>query len=328
MVSTWSFGLKANLAAWPALRDGGTALDAVEAACCAVEADPDVDSVGLGGLPDASGRVTVDGAVMLSPDRCGSVCALARHIHPVSVARRVMEHTQHVMLAGSYADDFAEDEGFTPVDTLLTDAARAVWEKWKNNPPQLADERYRGWIPPRNVEERRGIDEDALSEDGPNRYHDTVGVLALDRYGSLASACSTSGMAFKMPGRVGDSPIIGHGLYADPGVGAAVATGTGELIMGVCGSFLAVELMRAGRGCSPQQAAEEVVRRIGNAFNIHRDHQAAILVMSPTGQWGAAALRPGYRTAIMRSQGNPELVPAPFVLIPDVNNKPSDSTGL
>ncbi|NOG55649.1 MAG: N(4)-(beta-N-acetylglucosaminyl)-L-asparaginase [Planctomycetes bacterium] len=301
-------------------------LDAVETACCAVEADPSVDSVGLGGLPDSSGRVTVDGAVMTAPNRCGSVCALAQHIHPVSIARHVMEHTQHIMLAGSYADEFAQHEGFEPTQNILTPSAREAWEKWRDDPAKLTDERYRGWVPPRNVEELRGVD-DHPAEDGPNRYHDTIGVLALDNYGSLAVACSTSGMAFKMPGRVGDSPIIGHGLYADPGVGAAVTTGTGELIMGVCGSFLAVELMRAGRGCSPQEAAEDVIRRIGHAFTIHADHQAAVLVMSPTGQWGAAALRPGYRTAVMHAQGNPELIPSAFVLIPDESAQ-SDNTGL
>lgn len=321
ILSTWSFGRRANAVGWEVLSAGGSALDAVERACIAIDADPGVDSVGLGGLPDASGRVSLDGCIMLSPRRCAGVCFVREHNYPVSIARRVMERTHHLLLAGSGADEFARREGFDSSD-LLTDEARQVWEKWKADPAQLTGERYRGWLPPRNVEERRGVEGDAAGDDKQriaadeslphNRRHDTVGVLAIDAAGVLAGACSTSGMAFKVPGRVGDSPIIGHGLYVDPRVGAAVATGTGELLMRACGTFLAVELMRSG--CSPAQAANQVIERIIDSCDIVADHQVGLIALTPQGQWASAALRPGFRVAV-RSSDRDDLELAGHVLL-------------
>lgn len=327
LLSTWSFGMKANAAGWPVLSRGGDALDAVEQACRAVEADPEVDSVGLGGLPDASGQVSLDGCVMLSPQRCAGVCFVRGFNHPVSIARGVMEKTHHVLLAGQGAEAFAAAEGF-PRAELLTDHAAREWERWRADPASLHGERYRGWIPPRNVEELRGVrrstsDPESLPH---NRRHDTVGVLAIDARGILAGACSTSGMAFKLPGRVGDSPILGHGLYVVPSAGAAVATGTGELFMRTSGCFLAVERLRLGD--SPQQAAVAVIDRIRASCDIHPDHQAAIIVLAPDGAWSAAALRPGFRVAV-RTNSIEELRPAPHVSLLDAatdagNSDPDD----
>lgn len=282
VLSTWSFGSIANAAAWPILSAGGSALDAVEAGCRAVEADPEVQSVGLGGRPDRSGQVSLDASIMLSPSRCGSVCYVRRHIHAVSIARRVMQTTSHVMLAGEGADRFAESQGMTPCE-LLTDKARAAWLDWRRQ--HDIQDGASHYIPPANLEEN----------------HDTVGVLALDPQGRLAGACSTSGLAYKVPGRVGDSPIIGHGLYVHPRHGAAVATGNGELIMGVCGSFAAVDLMR--RGADPLDAILEVLGRITDEYDLHDDHQVAMIALSPAGHWASACLRTGYMTAAHNADG-------------------------
>ena len=310
ILSTWSFGQRANAVAWEVLAAGGSALDAVERAAIAIEADPNVDSVGLGGLPDSAGRVSLDACIMLSPRQCGGVCAVRHHNYPASIARRVMERTNHLLLAGQGADDFAAAQGFEAVE-LLTDEARRVWEMWKSDPNRLTDERYRGWLPPRNVEELRGVSDDRqrlADETLPhNRHHDTIGVLAIDAHRVMAGACTTSGMAFKMPGRVGDSPIIGHGLYVDPKAGAAVATGTGELVMRTCTSFLAVEWMRCGK--SPAQAAVAAIDRIVESCDIVPDHQVGLITLNPDGDWSSAALRPGFRVAV-RSGDRDELIPA------------------
>lgn len=278
LLATWSFGRAAVAAGWPHLvRPGGGALDAVEHACRAVEADPACASVGRGGRPDAAGEVTLDAAVMLAPDRCGSVCFVRRVMHAVTLARLVMERTPHVMLAGDGAERFAREQGMAEAD-LLTDAMRARFQEWR------ASHRAAGDSPP------------AQDSPPPGPAHDTVGVLALDASGTLAGACSTSGLPFKRPGRVGDSPIIGHGLYVDPRAGAAVATGHGELIMGVCGTFLAVERMR--QGAAPADAAADVIRRIIESFALRPDHQAAVIALAPDGRWSSAALRPGFQAAV------------------------------
>jgi isoaspartyl peptidase/L-asparaginase-like protein (Ntn-hydrolase superfamily) len=292
VLSTWSFGPVANAAAQPVLLAGGSALDAVVAAATAVENDPAIDSVGVGGMPDASGRLSLDACVMTDPNRCGSVAFIRRFANPAAIARRVMEKTIHVMLAGDGAEAFALREGFAPRE-LLTPAANAAWEQWRADPARLDADHFRGWIPPRNVEEA-GPDR-ARSAPGAGS-HDTVCILARDSSGELAGACSTSGMAFKVPGRVGDSPIIGHGLYVDNEAGAAAATGTGELVMGVCGSFLAVELMRQGR--MPLEAACAVLHRIAARFQLSPDHQVAMVLLRKDGAWASAALRPGFSHCI------------------------------
>jgi len=314
VLSTWSFGPIANAPAMKAMTSGGTALDAVVAAATAVENDPSVNSVGVGGLPDADGRVSLDGCVMTNPDRCGSVCYVRAFANPVAIARSVMERTIHVMLAGDGAEAFAEREGFARRE-LLSEAARVEWEQWRSDPSRLDREKYKGWIPPLNVEEiKGGVSARSTGGMHPEPSHDTVGVLARDRAGTLAGACSTSGMAFKVPGRVGDSPIIGHGLYVDQEAGAAAATGTGEIVMGLCGSFLAVEQMR--RGMSPLDAVSEVLSRIVKRFRLMPDHQVAMIAMSPSGAWASAALRPGFHHTITDGEGT-RIEPAQRVMMPD-----------
>lgn len=289
LLSTWSFGSIANAAGLPLLQAGAGALDTVVAAATAVEDDESVDCVGVGGTPDAAGEVSLDACVMTDPDRCGSVADIRHYPHPTALARRVMERTIHVMLVGVGAERFAAREGFEP-RTLLTDAARQRWQEWRTKITADDANAPRGWIPPRNVE-------DAHLRRNPNALsgHDTVSILARDRAGKLAGACSTSGMAFKVPGRVGDSPIIGHGVYVDQQAGAAAATGNGELIMGVCGSFLVVELLR--QGASPAEACTEVLRRIAARFDLLPDHQVAFIALAPDARgqaWASASLRPGF----------------------------------
>ena len=310
ILATWSFGRTAVAAGWPHLvRPGGGSLDAVEHACRAVEADPSCMTVGSGGYPDAAGEVTLDASIMLSPARCGSVCFVRRLMHPVSIARMVMEHTPHVMLAGDGAERLARARGMLPAD-LLTEASRTAYEKWlagQGGAAGTAAAPAAGAQPRANIEEVRPSADDLPH----NRRHDTVGVLALDSSGVLAGACSTSGLPFKLPGRVGDSPIIGHGLYVDPRHGAAVATGHGELIMGVCGTFLAVEEMR--RGASPAGAAAAVIRRIIESYRLQENHQAGVIALAPDGCWSSAALRPGFKVAV-KTADRDELLDAGQVL--------------
>jgi isoaspartyl peptidase/L-asparaginase-like protein (Ntn-hydrolase superfamily) len=331
LISTWSFGQRGHAAAWPALSMGGSALDAVEKVCAHVDADPAVDSVGFGGLPDARGHVTLDGCIMLSPARCGSVCCIRRHMHPVSIARRVMEKTSHIMLAGDGADAFAQNEGFMQADLLSADAQDA-YHRWLKDHAPVNQTRDRGVsispsraprpidipgaggklffhpAPPHEADDPKRHRAPPQSEEDRWRHHDTIGVLALDGRGELAGACSTSGTPFKLPGRVGDSPIIGHGLYVDPDVGAATATGTGELIMSVCGSFLVVECMR--RGASPIDALRETLQRIIHAQPmLMPEHQVALIALQPDGAFASAALRPGYRTSIRTRQRDEVIEP-------------------
>ena len=289
ILSTWSFGPIGTRAGWKYLFAPNSALDAVEEACIAVENDPQVDSVGTGGLPDASGQVTLDACVMLSPAQCAGVAGVHDFANPASIARQVMQRTPHKMLVGVGAETFAELCGFKRAN-LLTESARQQWQEWKRT----------GTMPQR----RANREEPA---------HDTVGVLAIDSGGLLAGACSTSGLPFKLPGRVGDSPIIGHGLYVDPSAGAAVATGDGELMMGTCASFLAVELLRSG--VAPMDALRGVLQRIADSYGVMPHQQAALIVLAPTGEFAAGALRPGFKLAV-KTEDRDELTPDPFVLFP------------
>ena len=327
IVSTWSFSARGNQAAWPILAGGGSALDAVERCCAVVDSAPDVDSVGYGGLPDASGRVSLDGCVMLAPSRCGSACMLRRHLHPVSVARKVMERTSHVMLAGEDADRFASEVGLSEAE-LLSPEAKAAWEAWRRKPVTIDQSRDGSLAGLRPIDGGAGADGRLFDRNAPIggtggtppddearwKHHDTIGTLCVDRAGILAGACSTSGMPYKVPGRVGDSPIIGHGLYVDPEAGGATATGTGELVMGICGSFLAVEFLR--RGHSPLDAAIFTLERIRRSYTLLPHHQVAMIVMAPDGSWASAALRPGFRAA-ERDAGGERIHDAGAVLIPD-----------
>ena len=278
LISTWSFSLPIIEVEFPKLATAGSALDVVERCAIAAEIDESIDSVGFGGLPDRNGRCTFDAAVMLSPHESGAVCGIERHRHPVSVARLVMEQTEHSMLVGSLADDFADEHGL-PSQTILSESAKLKWEAWKktNTPP----------IPPPPVDDGTG---ELFGS------HDTIGTLAIDAGGAMAGSCSSSGMAWKVPGRVGDSPIIGHGLYVDPLRGAATGTGHGELISGICGSFLIVELM--GRGASPEEAIHDTLARLAECWPLKKEHQVAFVAITPEGKYAAGSLRPGFKYAV------------------------------
>src|SRR6201991_4583938 len=245
VVSTWDFGVAANQGAWKVLSAGGSALDAVEAGVRVAEADMNNHSVGRAGYPDRDGHVTLDASIMDEQGNCGAVAAIEHIAHPISVARAVMEKTPHVLLVGDGALQFALEQGF-PREELLTPESEKAWKEW------LKTAKY---SPSINSEVK-----DFRNLPGGARNHDTIGMLALDAHGNLSGACTTSGMAWKLRGRVGDSPIIGAGLYVDGEVGAATSTGVGEEVIRNCGSFLVVELMRQGH--SPQKACEAAVMRI------------------------------------------------------------------
>jgi len=285
ILSTWSHGLEANAEALRVLNEGGSVLDAVEMGVRVPEADPNNRSVGMGGLPDRDGHVTLDASIMGPDGNAGSVCFLEGIVHPISVARLVMEKTPHVMLAGDGALQFALDNGFEQTN-LLTPGAEKEWTRW------LRKEKY---------------EPKANWENDPNKYHDTIGLIAVDKNGQLAGACTTSGMPFKMHGRVGDSPIIGAGLYVDNNVGAATATGMGEFMMKTLGSFLVVELMRQGR--SPQEACEEAVKRVvQNTANIESVKggimQVGYIAINKKGEMGAYSLVPGFNYALCQKGEN------------------------
>lgn len=279
VISTWNHGFPANEAAWEVLSQGGWALDAVEAGVRIPEADPEVSSVGYGGYPDREGHVTLDACIMDENSRCGSVAFLQHIMHPISVARRVMEETRHIMLVGEGALEFAIEQGFDTMD-LLTPEARQAWENWLQN---HADEEV---IPEINVEN-----------------HDTIGMLALDQEGNLSGACTTSGTAWKVHGRVGDSPIIGAGMFVDNEVGAACATGLGEAVIRTAGSHTVVELMR--QGLSPQEACRRAVDRVIAKSPGDREFQVGFLALNTQGEYGGYSIRPGFSFAVYdRPEGN------------------------
>ncbi|HTU88973.1 MAG TPA: N(4)-(beta-N-acetylglucosaminyl)-L-asparaginase [Gemmataceae bacterium] len=282
VIATWPFGQTAVKTAAPLLQAGKPALDAALAGAQAVEDDPKVHSVGYGGLGNAIGTVQLDACVMDGQTlACGGVAGLENVRHAAAVARRVMEKTPHVLLVGQGAQQFAIQQGF-PLETLLTPESVAEWEK-----KRPAANRQR---------ELPG--------------HDTVAVLALDGKGSLGGVCTTSGLTHKLPGRVGDSPLIGSGLYVDNTAGAAGATGVGEEVIRIGGSLLIVEAMRAGK--SPQEACELAVRKV-NAVAVRRGvHPArvAFLALDPHGRVGAACTeRTGFQYAVARP-GSMELLKA------------------
>ncbi|MEL6616564.1 MAG: N(4)-(beta-N-acetylglucosaminyl)-L-asparaginase [Bacteroidota bacterium] len=284
-LATWN-NQGANAAAWDVLRAGGYALDAVEQGVWIPEADPADTSVGLGGRPDRDGRVTLDACIMDEGHRCGSVAALEDILHPVSVARMVMERTPHVMLVGDGARQFALDQGVEPMD-LLTPEAEAAWREW------LASGEYR----PRINSERRDL---PVEDD-----HDTIGMVALDASGRLSGACTTSGWAYKLRGRVGDSPLIGAGLYVDGEVGAATATGHGEEMIRTCAAHAIVEAMRYGR--SPREACQGAVERLHRVTpSDPSEIQAGLLALSSDGRVGGFALQPGFNYVVTLPDGAAE----------------------
>lgn len=284
VISTWDFGVAANQEAWKILSKKGSALDAVEKGARLTEADLSNMTVGKGGYPDRDGRVTLDASIMDEEGNCGSVAALEHIAHPISVARKVMEQTPHVMLVGQGALQFALENGFKKED-LLTSESKKAWKEW------LKEKKYKPTI---NIE-NESFNTDRLPG---NKYnHDTIGMLALDANGNLSGACTTSGMAFKMGGRVGDSPIIGAGLYVDNEVGAATSTGVGEEVIRNVGSFLVVELMR--QGLSPEKACKEAIMRIVKKNpNIAKNIQVGFLALNKKGEYGAYALQEGFSYAV------------------------------
>lgn len=270
VISTWNFGLDANVEAWKILSAGGRALDAVEAGARVPEGDPKETSVGLGGLPDRDGRVTLDSCIMDEFANCGAVACLEHIVHPVSVARKVMEKTPHVFLVGDGALQFALSQGFKK-EKLLTKESEKAWKEW------LKTSQYK---PIANIEN-----------------HDTIGIVALDQKQNLSGACTTSGMAYKMRGRVGDSPIIGAALFVDNEIGAATSTGVGEEVIRIVGSHLVVELMRQGN--SPQEACEKAVQRIIKNQPIKsKEMQVGFLALNKNGEYGAYALQKGFTYAV------------------------------
>ena len=265
VIATWNVK-NATAKAWETFQEGKSALDAVEQGCMIEEANEKGQSVGKGGLPDRDGNVTLDACIMNKHGDCGSVVYLQNITHAVTVARKVMENTPHVMLAGKGAEQFAVSIGLKR-ENLLTDASKKAWENWK------VKSEYKPII---NIEN-----------------HDTIGILAIDKNGGISGACTTSGLAYKMAGRVGDSPIIGAGLFVDNEIGAAVATGLGEEVVKTVGSFLIVELMRQGK--TPQEACEEAIRRIvSKPKSNYKNFQVGYIAVNKQGETGYYAIHKGF----------------------------------
>lgn len=277
VISTWDHGLAANEEAWRYLSNGKDVLSAVEEGVKIPEADPEVTSVGYGGYPDELGRVTLDACIMDWKGNCGAVSFLEHIKHPISVARRVMEETPHIMLSGKGALEFAVSKGFKK-EILTTDKSMEAYEVWKRNK--------------------------SLPESSPNSpdNHDTIGMLAIDESGKIAGACTTSGLAWKMHGRVGDSPIIGAGLFIDGKVGGATATGKGEAVIKIAGSAIIVELMRNGK--HPQEACEIAIRRIAEKQEDHKNFQVGFLAVNLNGEYGAYSLQKGFEFALNNTGEN------------------------
>jgi N4-(beta-N-acetylglucosaminyl)-L-asparaginase len=296
VISTWDFGIPANKAAWKVLAAGGRALDAVEQGVHVPEADPKIQTVGYGGFPDRDGHVTLDACIMDELGNCGSVAGMEHIIHPISVARLVMEKTPHVMLVGEGALQFALENGFKK-ENLLTKESEKAWKEW------FKTAKYE---PVMNIENK--YDKAAPRKLPGNQYnHDTIGMLALDAKGNLSGACTTSGMAYKLHGRVGDSPIIGAGLYIDNEIGGATSTGVGEEVIRNVGSFLVVELMRQGR--SPEDACKEAVMRIiKKKPDIAKNIQVGFLALNKKGEYGAYAIQKGFSYAVCTAQKDDLLI--------------------
>lgn len=283
VIATWD--VKPSTAkAWGILQKGGSALDAVEKGCNVEEEDPEKSSIGLGGRPDRDGHVTLDACVMDAKGNYGAVVFMENIVQAISVARKVMEETPHVMLAGKGAEEFAVSQGFRR-QNLLTEKSKKEWEEW------LVDSEYKPVI---NIEN-----------------HDTIGMLAMDRNGNISGGCTTSGLAYKMHGRIGDSPIIGAGLFVDNEIGAATATGLGEEVLKTVGSFLIVELMR--QGMSPQQACEEAIGRIIKKQPERDDFQVGYIAVNKKGEVGAYSIHPGFSYTIYQLGKNKNIEPGSYL---------------
>jgi N4-(beta-N-acetylglucosaminyl)-L-asparaginase len=271
-----NWGKKILQPAWETLQETRNILDAVEVGANVCELDPEDQSVGYGGFPNERGVVQLDASIMYGPTHgCGSVACLENIKKACSVARLVMERTDHMMIVGQGALDFAKAHGFQE-ENLLTEEARLAWLEWKENLSPDDD-----WLPP--------SDGDYTKKE---RKRGTVNVLGMGFKGDVAGITTTSGLFAKIPGRVGDSPIIGAGLYLDNEVGAAGATGRGEEVIRTCGSFLLVEKMKGGM--SPQQACEYVVERIieinGGPSKVN--FNVKMIAMNINGEAGVASVMP------------------------------------
>lgn len=311
VISTWDAGLRANKAAWEVLKVGGRALDAVEKGVMVTEGEQNC-CVGLGANPDRDGFVTLDACIMDEFSNCGSVAFLERIKHPVSVARRVMEKTPHVMLVGSGAQQFAVAEGFPLEEQKLSANAQENYNNWlkksEYKPPAINVESQ-----PAGNTDKQGHGPFAPHKlDNGEWNHDTIGMVAMDANGNLSGSCTTSGAGFKMRGRLGDSPIIGAGLFVDNEVGACTATGQGEDVIRVAGSHTVVELMR--QGLSPEDACKNAVERIMRIKGEKaKDIQVAFLAVNKNGEVGAYAIHKGFSYAIKTNERE-ELVNAKFIM--------------
>jgi N4-(beta-N-acetylglucosaminyl)-L-asparaginase len=285
IISTWNHGIQANAAAWKLLVNNKSSTDAVEAGVRVPESDPENTSVGLGGMPDRDGHVTLDACIMDATGNCGSVAGLEHIENPISVARKVMDNTPHVMLVGEGALQFALSQGFERKNLLTEKAKKALadWQKKAEYSPII------------NIEN-----------------HDTIGLLAQDKAGNISGACTTSGLAFKMRGRVGDSPIIGAGLFVDNEIGGATSTGMGEAIIKIAGSHLIVELMR--QGYEPEKACKEAVERIVKKDSSYKNIQVGFLAVRKDGATGGFALRKGFNYALMTSGDNNKMIDAKYLI--------------
>ena len=300
VVSTWDSGIRANAAAWEVLKKGGSAIDSVEQAGRQAEAEPSC-CVGLDAYPDRDGFVTLDASIMDHKGGCGSVVFMQHIKHPISVARMVMEKTKHVLLAGDGATQFAIENGFERMPTKLSADAEKAWKEW------LKKSEYKPVV---NIENRKPGGSVALA--APVRFddgsfnHDTMGTIALDGRGDLSGACTTSGMAFKMHGRVGDSPIVGAGLYVDNAVGAATSSGVGEEVIRICGTHTVIEAMRYGK--SPTEACKVAVMRIVDRDRTAaKDLQVGFVDISKKGEIGAYAIQKGFTYSVTNAEINKTL---------------------
>jgi N4-(beta-N-acetylglucosaminyl)-L-asparaginase len=305
VVSTWDSGQIANGAAWPVLEKGGKALDAVEQAAIAIENDINC-CVGLGGNPDRDGYVTLDASIMDEKANCGSVAFLERIKHPISVARKLMETTPHVFLAGVGAQQFALANGFKLESGKLSPDAEKEYKKW------LVKAEYKPVI---NIEHQQARPKNGHGPFAPNRFddgsfnHDTMGTIALDANGDVSGMCTTSGMGFKMRGRVGDTPIIGAGLFVDNEVGAATSSGQGEEVIRVCGTHLVVEFMR--NGLSPYDACKKAIDRIVKP-NPERakTFQVGFIAINKQGEVGAYSVQKGFNYTVTEKGGKGKVINA------------------
>ncbi len=291
IISTWDFGKAANAEGWKILAANGRAIDAIEQGARVTEADQSNKTVGYGGYPDRDGRVTLDACIMDEKGNCGSVMCLEYIKHPISVARMVMEKTPHVILVGDGALQFALANGFKK-ENLLTPDSEEAWKNWLKKA---------NYAPVMNIENKQYQQQPETGLfPGSIDNHDTIGMLALDAAGNLSGGCTTSGMAFKMHGRVGDSPVIGAGLFVDGEIGAATSTGVGEEVIRCVGSHLVVEYMRQGN--SPREACKKVVERIAKRDPIKaKTIQIGFLAIDKFGNYGAYALQKGFSYAVKSS---------------------------